>query len=209
MKIWYVLLAIFLSCQAKFVKSKVTRNLVGTLEAEVQNPVVHSYTLLIFTLLEPKQLDSGSRTSLWLAQDQVLAHRCSAMSLPTTFYNYKRTTTLKWQSAPSIDVVVLTNVHFVPIKLPVRTNPALEQLHRIFSYYISIRNCLVGHSDTVMILSNIELPEKAHNADKMYVTSLFSWTVAGLLNFPGLFSQRDIWSKWIWRFGETGIQFYT
>lgn len=45
-------------------KSKVTRNLVGTLGAEVQNPVVHSYTLLIFTLLEPKQLDSGSRTSL-------------------------------------------------------------------------------------------------------------------------------------------------
>lgn len=120
-------------------KSKVTMNLVGTLEAEVQNPVVRSYTLLIFTLFEPKELDSGSRTSLWLAQDQVLAHRCSAMSLPTTFYKYKRTTTSKWQSASSIDVVVLTNVHFVPIKLPVRTNRALEQLHGIFSSYISIR----------------------------------------------------------------------
>lgn len=101
-------------------------SLVGTLDADIQNPV-HLYTLFMFTLSEPEKVGFASKTRSWPVSAQ-------AMSVPATFYKYRHTATLNCQSASSVDAVVLTNIHFVPVKLLLRTNQALEQLHRIFSY---------------------------------------------------------------------------
>lgn len=153
-------------------------------------------------VLAPDVMTTGT------APDQVLACGHSA---PATFPTYRHTAALNWQCAPTIDAVILTNAYSVPVKWLLRTHQALEQLHRVFSYWVSIRewNCLLRHSASGFWIMQ-ECQEKSGiKADRRrdvypFITSMdcswISW-------FLWVFRQKDNWAKSILRVGDIGIQF--